>query len=374
MSKKTLDVESIAAAGVRHLKPYQPGKSVEELERDLGLSSIIKLASNENPRGASPAAAAAVTRVLTGLERYPDGSGHRLKNALSSHLGISSGQITLGNGSNDVLDLLVRCFVEPGEGVVVSDHAFAVYALAAQSVNAAISTVPALNYGHDLEALAQAVNKTTKLIFIANPNNPTGTYVGSEELLWFLGRVPEKAITVLDEAYFEYVDNHDYPNGVELLERFPGLVVTRTFSKAYGLAGLRVGYAIASAAITEILNRVRQPFNVNSLALAAAEAALSDEQFVRVSREENIKGINQLCRGFESLGLSWIPSSGNFICVKVGSMASQIYLSMLGQGVIVRPVVNYGLPEYLRVTIGLPQENHRLLETLALALSEAGKA
>ena len=374
MSKKTLDVESITAAGVRHLKPYQPGKSVEELERDLGLSSIIKLASNENPRGASPAAAAAVTRVLTGLERYPDGSGHRLKNALSSHLGISSGQITLGNGSNDVLDLLVRCFVEPGEGVVVSDHAFAVYALAAQSVNAAISTVPALNYGHDLEALAQAVNKTTKLIFIANPNNPTGTYVGSEELLWFLGRVPEKAITVLDEAYFEYVDNHDYPNGVELLERFPGLVVTRTFSKAYGLAGLRVGYAIASAAITEILNRVRQPFNVNSLALAAAEAALSDEQFVRVSREENIKGINQLCRGFESLGLSWIPSSGNFICVKVGSMASQIYLSMLGQGVIVRPVVNYGLPEYLRVTIGLPQENHRLLETLALALSEAGKA
>ena len=374
MSKKTLDVESITAAGVRHLKPYQPGKSVEELERDLGLSSIIKLASNENPRGASPAAAAAVTRVLTGLERYPDGSGHRLKNALSSHLGISSGQITLGNGSNDVLDLLVRCFVEPGEGVVVSDHAFAVYALAAQSVNAAISTVPALNYGHDLEALAQAVNKTTKLIFIANPNNPTGTYVGSEELLRFLGRVPEKAITVLDEAYFEYVDNHDYPNGVGLLERFPGLVVTRTFSKAYGLAGLRVGYAIASAAITEILNRVRQPFNVNSLALAAAEAALSDEQFVRVSREENIKGINQLCRGFESLGLSWIPSSGNFICVKVGSMASQIYLSMLGQGVIVRPVVNYGLPEYLRVTIGLPQENHRLLETLALALSEAGKA
>ena len=374
MSKKTLDVESIAAAGVRHLKPYQPGKSVEELERDLGLSSIIKLASNENPWGASPAAATAVTRVLTGLERYPDGSGHRLKNALSSHLGISSGQITLGNGSNDVLDLLVRCFVEPGEGVVVSDHAFAVYALAAQSVNAAISTVPALNYGHDLEALAQAVNKTTKLIFIANPNNPTGTYVGSEELLWFLGRVPEKAITVLDEAYFEYVDNHDYPNGVELLERFPGLVVTRTFSKAYGLAGLRVGYAIASAAITEILNRVRQPFNVNSLALAAAEAALSDEQFVRVSREENIKGINQLCGGFESLGLSWIPSIGNFICVKVGSMASQIYLSMLGQGVIVRPVVNYGLPEYLRVTIGLPQENHRLLETLALALSEAGKA
>ncbi len=370
---KTLDVESITAAGVRHLQPYQPGKSVEELERDLGLSSIIKLASNENPWGASAAATAAVTRVLSGLERYPDGSGHRLKNALSHHLGISSGKITLGNGSNDVLELLVRCFVEPGEGVVVSDHAFAVYTLAAKSVNAAISTVPACNYGHDLEAMADAVDENTKLIFIANPNNPTGTCVGYDELLGFLEGLPENGITVLDEAYFEYVDDRDYPNGVELMERFPGLVVTRTFSKIYGLAGLRVGYAVASEAITETLNRIRQPFNVNSLALAAAEAALADEQFVRVSREENIKGMGQLCRGFEALGLSWIPSSGNFACVKVGSKANQIYMSMLSQGVIVRPVANYGLPGHLRVTIGLPQENQRLLEALAIALRQVGK-
>jgi histidinol-phosphate aminotransferase len=370
VSTKTLDVESITATGVRHLQPYQPGKSVEELERELGLSSIIKLASNENPWGASPATVAAVTRVLTGLERYPDGSGHRLKNALSRHLGVSSGQVTLGNGSNDVLEILVRCFVEPGEGVVVSEHAFAVYTLAAQSVNAAISTVPACSYGHDLEAMAQAVDETTKLIFIANPNNPTGTCVGYEELLGFLEGLPENAITVLDEAYFEYVSDRDYPNGVELLERFPGLVVTRTFSKVYGLAGLRVGYAIASEAITETLNRVRQPFNVNSLALAAAETALSDVQFVRVSREENIKGMSQLCAGFEALELGWIPSSGNFICVKVGSNANKIYMSMLGQGVIVRPVANYGLPEHLRVTIGLPQENQRLLEALAMALQK----
>ena len=374
MSKKTLDLESITAAGVRHLQPYQPGKPAEELERELGLSSIIKLASNENPWGASATAAAAVSNVLSGLERYPDGSGHRLKNALSRQLGVSPGQITLGNGSNDVLELLVRCFVEPGEGVVVSDHAFAVYTLAAKSVNATISTVPACNYGHDLEAMAQAVDEATKLIFVANPNNPTGTYVGYEELLRFLERLPENGITVLDEAYFEYVDDRDYPNGVELLERFPGLVVTRTFSKVYGLAGLRVGYAIASEAITETLNRIRQPFNVNSLALAAAEAALSDEQFVRVSREENIKGMSQLCRGFETLGLNWIRSSGNFICVKVGSKANQIYKSMLGQGVIVRPVANYGLPEHLRVTIGLPQENDRVLETLATALRQVGKA
>ena len=368
MSKKTLDVESITAAGVRHLQAYEPGKSVEELERELGLSSIIKLASNEIPWGASAAAAAAVTRVLSGLERYPDGSGHRLKNALSRQLGVSSGQITLGNGSNDVLELLVRCFVESGEGVVVSDHAFAVYTLAAKSVNATISAVSACDYGHDLEAMAQAVDEATKLIFIANPNNPTGTYVGYEELLRFLERLPEKGITVLDEAYFEYVDDRDYPNGIELLERFPGLVVTRTFSKVYGLAGLRIGYAIASEAITETLNRVRQPFNVNSLALAAAETALSDVEFVRVSREENIKGMSQLCRGFEALELGWIPSSVNFICVKVGSNANQIYMSMLGQGVIVRPVANYGLPEHLRVTIGLPQENQRLLEALAMAL------
>jgi histidinol-phosphate aminotransferase len=216
--------------------------------------------------------------------------------------------------------------------------------------------------------MGQAVDKITKLIFIANPNNPTGTCVGYEELLGFLERLPENAITVLDEAYFEYVDDRDYPNGVELLERFPGLVVTRTFSKVYGLAGLRVGYAIASEAITETLNRVRQPFNVNSLALAAAEAALSDAKFVRVSREENIKGMSQLCAGFETLELSWIPSSGNFICVKVGSKANQIYMSMLSQGVIVRPVANYGLPEHLRVTIGLPQENQRLLEALVMAL------
>jgi histidinol-phosphate aminotransferase len=258
--------------------------------------------------------------------------------------------------------------------VVVSEHAFAVYTLAAKSVNATISTVPASNYGHDLEAMAQAVDGATKLVFVANPNNPTGTYVGYEELLRFLERLPENGITVLDEAYFEYVDDRDYPNGVELLEHFPGLVVTRTFSKVYGLAGLRVGYAIASEAITETLNRVRQPFNVNSLALAAAEAALSDEHFVRVSREENIKGMSQLCRGFETLGLSWIRSSGNFICVKVGSEANQIYQSMLGQGVIVRPVANYGLPEHLRVTIGLPQENDRVLETLATALRQVGKA
>ncbi len=363
-------LDAITAAGVRGLQPYQPGKPVETLERELGISEIIKLASNENPKGPGILACKAVRELADGLARYPDGSGHRLKAVLAERFGVNARQITLGNGSNDVLELVTRCFVEPGQGVVVSDHAFAVYTLAARSVNANISSVPAVDFGHDLEAMALAINPNTRVIFIANPNNPTGTYVGRSQLLAFLEGVPQHVITVLDEAYFEYVAEKDYPNGLDLIEQFPGLVVMRTFSKVYGLAGLRVGYAVASEPITEVLNRVRQPFNVNTLGLAAAEAALDDQAYVRESVAENEQGYAQLCAGFEKLGLRWIPSYGNFVCVEVGPGSQGVYEAMLHQGVIVRPVANYRLPEHLRITVGLATENQRALCALEHALEK----
>jgi histidinol-phosphate aminotransferase len=364
-------IEKLIASGVRGLQPYQPGKPAETLERELGITNIVKLASNENPHGTSPLVATAITDVLAGLARYPDGSGHSLKQALSERLGVSMEQITLGNGSNDVLDLVVRAFVDPGQHVVVAEYAFAVYALATQSVNGQLIVVPAQDFGHDLEAMATAVTDFTRVVFIANPNNPTGTYRDSDSVERFLETLPPNVIVVIDEAYFEYVKEADYPDGIKLLSRFPNLIVVRTFSKAYGLAGLRVGYAIASDQITEVLNRVRHPFNVNALALAAAEAALNDQDFVVASVTGNLKGLKQLASGFAGLGLEWIPSVANCICVRVGPNATQIFESMLRQGVIVRPVANYGLAEYLRISVGLEHENDRALRALRTALTDS---
>ena len=363
-------IDQLLASGVRGLQPYQPGKPAEALERELGITNIIKLASNENPHGPSPVVAAAITDVLSGLSRYPDGSGYSLKQALSERLGVGKSQITLGNGSNDVLDLVTRAFVDPGQQVVVAEHAFAVYSLSAKSVNAQLVVVPARDFGHDLEAMAAAVTPSTRVVFVANPNNPTGTYQASASVEEFLEVLPTTVVTVVDEAYFEYVKDRNYPDGVELLSRFPNLIVVRTFSKAYGLAGLRVGYAMASEQITEALNRVRYPFNVNSLALVAAEAALNDESFVVECVYENQRGLKQLESGFSELDLEWIPSVANFICVRVGANATKIFDSMLRQGVIVRPVANYGLTEHLRISVGLDQENRRALHALKIALRE----
>ncbi|HCK76822.1 MAG TPA: histidinol-phosphate transaminase [Gammaproteobacteria bacterium] len=364
-------IDQLIASGVRGLQPYQPGKPAETLERELGITNIIKLASNENPHGASPLVAAAITDTLSGLARYPDGSGYSLKETLSKRLGVSAEQITLGNGSNDVLDLVVRAFVDPGQQVVIAEYAFAVYALATQSVNGELIVVPARDFGHDLEAMATAVTDFTRVVFVANPNNPTGTYRDCASIEHFLEALPSSVIVVIDEAYFEYVKELDYPDSIRLLSHFSNLIVVRTFSKAYGLAGLRVGYAIASEQITEVLNRVRHPFNVNSLALAAAEAALDDQDFVVRSVTENLKGLKQLASGFGELGLGWIPSVANCICVRVGPNATQIFESMLRQGVIVRPVANYGLTDYLRVSVGLEEENDRVIETLKNALADS---
>jgi histidinol-phosphate aminotransferase len=361
----TCDFFSLATPGVRALDPYQPGKPIEELAREYGLTDIIKLASNENPLGPSPLAIKALQGLESSLHRYPDGGGFVLKKALAERLGVAMEQITLGNGSNDVLELAARAFATPETEVIFSEHAFAVYPIVTQAVGAKAVVTPAKDWGHDPIAMAQAVTDRTRLIFIANPNNPTGTWVDAQALRQFLKAIPPHVLVVVDEAYFEYVDAPDYPDCLTWLGQFPNLIVTRTFSKIYGLAGLRVGYAVSHPDVANLLNRVRQPFNVNSLALSAATAALNDEAHVIRSRAVNRASLEQLSHGLTELGLRFIPSVGNFITVEFDRPGVEIYQALLRQGVIVRPVANYGMPNHLRVTVGLEEENTRFLKSLA---------
>ena len=358
------DFVELATPGVKGLTPYQPGKPVEELERELGISNIIKLASNENPLGPSELVLSAIQKASQELTRYPDGGGFILKQALAEKLKINLEQITLGNGSNDVLDLIARAYLAPGDEAVFSQYAFAVYPISTQAVGATAVVTPAKNYGHDLDAMAAAITDKTRVVFIANPNNPTGNWLATTELEAFLAKVPESVVVVLDEAYFEYADAADYPDGLTFLSRYPNVIVTRTFSKAYGLASLRVGYGISSPAIANILNRVRQPFNVNSLALVAATTALSDEGYLVRGRELNKSGLAQLQVGLDALGLTYVPSAGNFLLIHFDKDAIPVFEALLKSGVIVRPVGNYGLPNSLRVSVGTQQENARFLESL----------
>ncbi len=364
------DFLALAQPGVQQLSPYVPGKPVDELARELDIdpATIVKLASNENPLGASPRALAAIRDELAELTRYPDGNGFALKSLLSSQCGVQLDQVTLGNGSNDILELVARAYLAPGLNAVFSEHAFAVYPIVTQAVGADAHVVPAREWGHDLPAMLKAIDSNTRVVFIANPNNPTGTWFDANALNEFLQDVPERVLVVLDEAYIEYAEGGELPDGLEFLSAYPNLLVSRTFSKAYGLAALRVGYALSSAVVADVLNRVRQPFNVNSLALAAACAALQDTEYLAESRRLNDAGMHQLQEGFRELGLSWIPSRGNFIALDLGQLAAPVYQGLLREGVIVRPVANYGMPNHLRVTIGLPVENTRLLEALAKVL------
>lgn len=356
----------LAVSGVAELQPYVPGKPIEELQRQYGVRDVIKLASNENPLGPSKAALAAVAKSSKEMTRYPDGNGYVLKMALADKLQLAPEQITLGNGSNDVLELLARAFAGKGDEVVYSEHAFAVYPLATKAIGATGVAVAAKEYGHDLDAMLAAINSRTKLVFIANPNNPTGTWVEPSAIRNFLEKVPEQVLVVLDEAYVEYLEQQE--NTVNWLQDFHNLVITRTFSKAYGLAGLRIGYALSHPEVADLLNRIRQPFNANSLAQAAAVAALGDEGYLQQSRELNQAGMKQLIAGFEQMGLSYIPSKGNFITVNVQSNAAEVYDDLLYEGVIVRPVAGYGLPQHLRVSIGLAGENERFLDALSKVL------
>lgn len=360
---------SSAVPDVLDLAPYQPGKPVEDLERELGVTHALKLASNENPAGPAEGVAAALHDALSGIRLYPDANGFALKGALAGQLGVSPEHITLGNGSNDVLDLLARIFVTPGDEVIYAEYAFLVYALVTKATSGRPVVVPARDWGHDLAAMADAVTARTKLIFVANPNNPTGTFVDTRRLENFLERVPPHVVIVLDEAYCEYVEEDDYPDGLDYLERFPNLVVTRTFSKIHGLAGLRVGYSVAGTAITDLLNRVRQPFNVNQLAQKAAVAALADHEHVVRCRELNSRGLARFARFCDDMGLSFIPSVANFLTVEFGAEAMDVYEALLHRGVIVRPVANYGMPRHLRITIGLPEDMDRLENALKQILA-----
>lgn len=360
------------AEGVKELSPYQPGKPIAALQRELGIDNIVKLASNENPLGCSQKVVAAISEGARDVHRYPDGSAYELREAIVEYhakpsVGLS--HITLGNGSNDVLELIGRAFLNAGDHAVYSEYAFAVYALTCKAMNVAATEVPAKAWGHDLEALLSAVRPETKIVFLANPNNPTGTWFDVSAWEWFLSRIPPHTLVVLDEAYAEYIQLQAYPEGVHYLEDYPNLIVCKTFSKVYGLAGLRVGYALSSIEIADYLNRVRQPFNVNSLALNAAVAALSDQAFVEQSRVVNSEGLTLLSAGLDALDVPYIPSVANFICVDMEQAAQPIFQQLLQKGVIVRPVTNYGLEHFLRVSVGNTAEIEVFLQALQDILS-----
>lgn len=367
----------LAPEYIRAISPYQPGKPISELAREMNMqeSAIIKLASNENPLGTSPLALEAMTEALNQVALYPDGSGFDLKEALSKRYGVASTQIVLGNGSNDVLELAARVFLKPGAAAVYSQHAFAVYPLVTQAVGASGISVRAHSYGHDLDAMLHAVTPETRIVFIANPNNPTGTLLPAAEVLRFLQRVSSDVLVVLDEAYNEYLPASVKGDSVSWLQRFPNLLITRTFSKAYGMAGIRVGFGLAHEEVSGLMNRVRQPFNVNSIGLAGAVAALDDVEFVKRSYALNQAGMLQITTGLRQLGIEYIPSYGNFLSFKLPEKYSvkAVNESLLKQGVIVRPIGIYEMPQHLRVTVGLESENQKFLDSLETALANTGE-
>lgn len=376
MTDFSFDLLDLCAPGVRALKPYEPGKPVSELQREFGVRDVIKLASNENPLGPSPRALAAVRAALGGMAIYPDAQAYELRRALAARFHLDPACITVGNGSEQVLELIARSFLQPGKNAVFSRYAFAVYPIVTQAVGAASRIAeanapdhPSASYGHNLDNLLAAVDANTRVVFIANPNNPTGTWLDRHALHAFLTRVPPRVLVVVDEAYAEYIAEADYPECTLWLSEFPNLIVTRTFSKIYGLAGLRCGYALAHARVAELLNRMRLVFNVGNLAQMGALAALGDEAHVRRSAELNRAGHEQLQAGFRELGLKWIPSITNFLSADFGRPVRPIYDALLHQGIIVRPLGNYGLPHHLRITIGLPEQNERLLLALAQVLA-----
>jgi len=354
---------------IRAIAPYVAGKPIDELARELKLPErgIVKLASNENPRGPSPKVLQAIAAAASDLTRYPDGNGFALKAALSERLGVDPACIVLGNGSNDILELAAQAYLRPGDAAVYAQHSFAVYPLATQARGAIGITVAARNFGHDLPAMRAAITPAARIVFVANPNNPTGTWVPPAELAAFIASVPHDVLVVLDEAYNEYLDPAARAPSVAWVREHPNLLVSRSFSKAYGLAALRVGYGVMAPEVAAMLNRVRQPFNVNALAQAAAIAALADSEYVEASRTANLAGRAQLERGLDALGIARVPSHANFVLARVGDAAA-VNASLLHQGVIVRPVGNYDLPEWLRISVGLPEENKRFLAALARAL------
>lgn len=359
---------NLANPGLANLIPYQPGKPIDELHRELGLDNIIKLASNENPLGPSQHAIAAAQEAVNTSKLYPDGSGYALKQRLSEALSITSDRITLGNGSDNILKLVTQAFLRPNEEVVLSEYGFSTFSIITRAHNGIPVFAKAKQWGHDLSAMLALINNKTRLIFIANPNNPTGTWVNHEDLQNFLSEVPEQIIVVIDEAYMEYVDQPEYPNSIALQEHYPNLISTRSFSKFHGLAGLRVGYGISHPEIADLLNRIRLPFNVNSCALAAAIAALDDEAHQQAVRAFNLEGMQMMRKAYTDLAIDFIPSVTNFLTIDCKQPADAVYLALLKQGIIVRPLLPYAMPNHLRISIGFPEDNAALMNALPKVL------
>ena len=368
------NLAQLAPDYIRAIAPYQGGKPIAELAREMGLNEvdIVKLASNENPLGISPKAQMAIDEAVHTIARYPDGNSFELRKVVSDKFGVAQNQILFGNGSNDILELAARAFLSVGYEAIYSQHAFAVYPLVTQAVGATGIVVSANNYAHDLDGFLKAITPKTHLIFIANPNNPTGTLIAKDALKTFLKQVPTNILVVLDEAYDEYLSLVHKSEAIGWLSEFDNLIISRTFSKAYGLAGLRIGFGLMHADVADMLNRVRQPFNVNSIAQAAAVASLADDDFVARSYALNQAGMAQLTQGLSKLGLEYIVSYANFVSFKVAN-AAQVNQLLLQNGVIVRPIANYEMPEYLRVSIGLFSENARFLEVLEMIIKSSSK-
>jgi len=365
--------ESLANEHILGIAPYEPGKPIEELERELGIHDAIKLASNENPLAPSDRVQAAIVAALSALNRYPDGSGFYLRQALAKRHGFTPDQIVLGNGSNELIELLVRAFLRPGDEAVVPHPSFVVYPMIVQAAGGIRVMVMLKDHRLDLEAMARAITPMTKIVFIANPNNPTSTIVTADEVEHFMARVPERTIVIFDEAYIEFAMGPDFPDTLAYVKQGRKVVVLRTFSKAASLAGLRVGYGVAEVDAIALMNRIRQPFNVNSLAQAAALAALEDESHILECVRMIEAGRHFLYDEFTTLGLRYVPSRANFIIVDVGRSAAEIYQKLLHEGVIVRPMTPFGMETALRITVGTPEENRRLVKALRTVLGKKPK-
>lgn len=367
-------MKRLVSKNIEELIPYPPGKPIEELEREYGIKGSIKLASNENPLGPSPRAVKAIRDYLSRAQYYPDGSCYYLKRRLAEKLGVAPSNIMLGNGSNEIIELIVRTFLRVGEEALISDTSFVVYRLIIKAAGRKLSSVPMKGFRYDLEAMRRKVTARTKLVLIDNPNNPTGTIVRKGELEEFLQGLPEGVITVVDEAYFEFVNDAEYPDTITYLKGDKLVVTLRTFSKIYGLAGLRIGYGIAKEDLIKYMERVRQPFNVNSLAQVGALAALEDSEHLQKTRENNRRGLKYLYKEMERMGLEYIPTQANFFLLNLGKDGSKVYQDLLREGVIVRSMAGYGLPKYIRVTVGLPEENERFVTALKKVLFTSGNS
>jgi len=360
-----------AKSGIEFIKPYQGGKPIEEVERELGITNVVKMASNENPLGPAPMAVEAIKESASKVNLYPDGNAYYLKNELAEHLGVSPENLIIGNGSNDILQILGDTFISPDNETIYSEHSFVVYMLVSYICGAKSVTVPLVNYTHDLDAMANAITNATKVIFFDNPSNPLGTMLTAQQVDDFMKRVPEDVLVVFDEAYYEYVTRDDYPQTIDYVHEGRNVVVLRTFSKVYGLAGLRIGYGISTPEIIELMNRVRQPFNSNLIAQEAARAALKDIEHVKKSIAVNSEGKEYLYNALDEIGIDYVPSEANFILINLGHSGQEVCDKLMKLGVIARPMTGYKFPNSLRITIGTQSQNKRFIESLEKVLASS---